>query len=204
MSILSIPDVQSMYQALLPGGELVGEAISILRDSYAFFSRYVDPSEGGRALVLAIFSLVLTVGVMIQRRIGNYRSLLFTSLGVFAVHGSMMTLCGVSWLVFPALEFFLMRENTRGLVILMSLTSIFLGWGQDCVPGSSGYRPRSSGRWRFNNVQDSPWGWASLFFGVLLTCLGLAFYRLVQLGYWIRICRLMMLWILSLVELFVM
>jgi len=102
MSFFHVPDVQTMYQTLFPGGEFFGEAISILRDSYSFLSQYVDPSEGGRALVLAVLSLLLTSSLMIQRRLGNVRSLYLTGLGLLAIHGSMVTLFGLPWFAYPA------------------------------------------------------------------------------------------------------
>ena len=91
MALVHVPDVHSMYDTFFPGGEVVGEAVSILKDSYAFFARYVDPEEGGRALMLAILSLTMTVAMMVQRRLGNVKSLFLTGLVIMSIHGSMIT-----------------------------------------------------------------------------------------------------------------
>jgi hypothetical protein len=167
-----------MYQTLFPGGEFFGEAISILRDSYSFLSQYVDPSEGGRALVLAVLSLLLTSSLMIQRRLGNVRSLYLTGLGLLAIHGSMVTLFGLPWFAYPALDHFVQNGNTSAIVMLMSFFSVLIGWGRDCVPNLSGIRYNLSGRF-FGSSSDYRWVWAILFFGVLFISFVLVFYRCV-------------------------
>ena len=179
MSFLGIPDVQTMFHTFFPGSEIVGEAVTILKDSYLFFSRHVDPTEGGRAMVLALLSLVMTIGLMVQRRLGNTRTLMSTGLWALAKHGSMVSIFGASWFVYPALDHVLRNGNVSGLVILMSLISIVVGWGRDCVPGMSGFRQRMSGRWGFGETPDSPWGWSFVFFGVIFLCFGLALLRCV-------------------------
>lgn len=166
-----------MYRALFPGGEIIGEAISILRDSYLFLSRYVDPEEGGRALVLAILSLAMTAGLMFQRRLGNFRTISMTSLWFLTVHGSMVTLFGLPWFVYPVLDRFLENGNSSAVVILMSAVSVMVGWGRECVPSLSGFRQRMSGRWGSDEGSGSVWGWSIVFFGILLFGIGLATYR---------------------------
>ena len=177
MSFFQVPDVQTMFRALFPGGEIIGEAVSILRDSYAFFSRHIDPDEGGRALVLAMLSLVMTIGLMCQRRAGNERTLMFTALGLLARHGSMVTLFGAPWFFYPILDHLLRNGNVSGVVLMMSVTSIFVGWGRDCLPTMSGFRQRLAESWSFGDVPDSSWYWSIFFFGLLFVCVLIVNFR---------------------------
>jgi hypothetical protein len=177
MSMFSIPDVHTMYSTLFPGGEFVGEAISILRDSYSFLSKHVDATEGGRAIVLAVFSMLLTIALLVQRRAGNKQTLFFTCLGALAIHGSMVTVFGLPWFVYPAVDHLLRNSHFSALITFLSVTSIVLGWGSDCIPSMSGFRQRMTGRWSFSEVPDAPWGWALFFFGLVFSCISAMVYR---------------------------
>jgi hypothetical protein len=180
MSFLNVPDVFTMYQALFPGGEFIGEVFLILKDSYAFLSKHVDPEEGGRALVLAIFSLILTVLLLVQRRMGNTQTLFASSLGALAMHGSMVTLFGAPWFIYPLLDYLFRNGRLSSLVLLTSCLSMFVGWGQDCMPSLCGFRQRMSRRWSLSGDEaESSWGWAIVFFSLLLTCFGIVLYRCV-------------------------
>ena len=177
MALVHVPDVHSMYDALFPGGEILGEALAILRDAYVFLARYLDPEEGGRAFLLAILSLMMTVAMMIQRRLGNVKSLFLTGLVIMSIHGSMITLMGSPWVIYPILEYFRRSQNVGGLVSLMSFLSVFVGWGQECSSGSSSLRQKLSGRLGFSDFPDTPWIWSTLFFGLIFSSVGVAFYR---------------------------
>ena len=166
-----------MFRALFPGGEIIGEAVSILRDSYAFLSRHVDPEEGGRALVLAGLSLAMTIGLMLQRRAGNERTVMLTVLGLLARHGSMVTLFGAPWFFYPLLDHLLRNGNVSGVVLMMSVTSIFIGWGRDCLPSMSGFRQRLSESWSYGEAPDSSRNWSILFFGMFFVCIGIVNFR---------------------------
>jgi hypothetical protein len=180
MSFFHVPDVRTMFRALFPGGEVISEAVSILRDSYDFFSRHIDPQEGGRALVLAMLSVAMTVGLMCQRRAGNERTLMFTVLGLLARHGSMVTLFGAPWFFYPLLDHLLQNGNVSGVVLMMSVTSIFIGWGRDCLPSMSGFRQRLAESWSFGDVPDSSWYWSVLFFGLFFVCIAMINFRCVS------------------------
>ena len=140
MSFGLIPDVRQMYQALFPGGEVVGEAIGLLRDSYLFLQSRIDPSDGGRAIVLAFLSIVMTVGIMCQRRLGNLRSIFLVALGALSLHGTMVTLFGLPWFLFPVLDYFLQNGNISAIMTIMSILSVVVGWGSHCVSEGSTLR----------------------------------------------------------------
>jgi hypothetical protein len=173
MTFFQVPDVQTMFRALFPGGEIIGETLSILRDSYVFFSRHIDPDEGGRALVLAMLSLAMTVGLMFQRRVGNERTLMLTALGLLARHGTMITLFGAPWFFYPLLDHLLRNGNVSGVILMMSVTSIVVGWGRDCLPSVSGFRQRFADHWNLNDAPDSSWYWSIFFFGLFFVCVGI-------------------------------
>jgi hypothetical protein len=170
-----VPDVQTMYHALFPGGGTVSEGISTLRDSYLFLSTQVDPEGGGRAIVLAVFSLTLTVIIMIQRRLGNARSILVTAASLMAMHGSMLTLFGIPWLIFPAMNHFWNIRSSSGLVMVMSMVSLMLGWQHDrgCAQTTS-FRHRWS--WE-GEEQQSSWNWGVTYFGIFSLSFGISLVR---------------------------
>lgn len=166
-----VPDVYSMYQALFPGGGTVSEAISTLRNSYLFLSTQVDPEEGGRALVLALFSLTLTIVIMVQRRLGNVKSLVITFASILAMHGSMLTLFGLPWLVVPAMNFFWKSRSSSGLAMVMSLVSMVIGWQKECAP------PTGFKHWGWGDEDRSPWTWGVAYFGIFSLSFGISLAR---------------------------
>ena len=180
MSFGLIPDVRQMYESLFPGGEVVGEAIGLLRDSYLFLQSRIDPSDGGRAIVLIILSLVMTVGLMLQRRLGNVRSLFFMGLAGLSIHGTMVTLFGLPWFVFPILDYFLQNGNTSAIVVLMSVLSVVVGWGSHCISEGSTLRRAMGFNMGYGFIPEPNPQWGILFFGLLVVglLLILAGYRI--------------------------
>jgi hypothetical protein len=162
-----IPDVRQMYESLFPGGNIIGEAIGLLRDSYQFLSHRIDPSDGGRAIVLAFLSVVMTGGLMIQRRLGNTRSCVLVAILTFSLHGTMITLFGLSWFTYPILEYFLQRGNTGILVPLMSAISVVVGWGQHCLPEGTLLRRCLGLDLGYEMFPESGTNWGVLLFGLL-------------------------------------
>ena len=135
-----VPDVRQMYESLFPGGEVVGETIGLLRDCYVFLQERLAPSDGGRAIVLAFMSVVMTGCIMMQRRVGNVRSIYLVILATLSRHGTMFTLFGLPWFVFPILDHFLQNGNTSAVMMIMSLLSMLLGWGRHCLPEGATFR----------------------------------------------------------------
>ena len=119
----------------------------------------------------------MTAGLMFQRRLGNFRTLSMTGLWFLTIHGSMVTLFGLPWFVYPLLDRFLENGNSSGVVILMSAVSVVIGWGRECVPSVSGFRQRMLSRWSSDEGSSPPLGWSFLFFGLLFLGLGLVVYR---------------------------
>jgi hypothetical protein len=169
-----IPDVRQMYDALFPGGEFIGEAIGLLRDSYLFLQARIDPSDGGRAIVLAILSLVLTIGLMLQRRLGNTRSLLFMGIGAFSLHGTMFTLFGLPWFLFPVLNYLVKNGNVSAVVSVMSALSIVVGWGTHCIGEGTTLRRALGLNLGYDYMPHSGPQWGLLLFGLLVACVMLA------------------------------
>ncbi len=162
-----IPDVRQMYESLFPGGDVIGEAIGLLRDSYQFLSHRIDPSDGGRAIVLAFLSVVMTGGLMIQRRLGNTRSLLLVWLLTFSLHGTMVTLFGLPWFAYPVIEYFLQKGNTSVLVPLMSAISVVVGWGHHCLPEGALLRRALGLNLGHDLFPESGTNWGVILFGLL-------------------------------------
>ncbi len=171
----AFPDVRSMYESLFPGGELIGEVIALLRDSYQFLSRHIDPSDGGRAIVLAICSFGMSVVLLLQRRLGNIRSLFLIGLGLLSFHGTMVSLMGLPWFVYPVVDYLFRNGHSSALVTVMSTLSMVAGWGQHCLPEGSTIRQHMAGSFGFGSSSyPSPSsGYAYVFFGLLLAGIAL-------------------------------
>ena len=167
MSLNLIPDVRNMYQSLFPGGEVVGEAVGLLRDSYLFLQGRIDPSEGGRAVVLALLSVGMTACIMFQRRLGNVRSIFLIVLGALARHGTMLTLFGLPWFAFPVLDYCLRNGNTSALVVVMSVISVVVGWGTHCIPEGSSLRYTMGLDTGYGHSGTSTFQWGLIFFSLL-------------------------------------
>lgn len=161
-----IPDVRTMYESLFPGGEVVGEAIGLLRDSYLFLQGRIDPSDGGRAIVLAMMSIAMTVCIMFQRRLGNVRSLLLVSLAGLSMHGTMFTLFGIPWFAYPVLDYLMKNGRSSLVVAIMSVLSLVVGWGRHCIPEGESLR-RAMGLNLGDPLSPPDSSWGVLFFGLL-------------------------------------
>jgi len=168
MALNLIPDVRTMYDSIFPGGEVLGEAIGLLRDSYLFLQGRIDPSDGGRAIVLAMLSVAMTGCLMLQRRLGNVRSLLLMTLGGLSLHGTMFTLFGLPWFAFPLLDYLLRNGRSSLVVVLMSGLSLVVGWGRHCITEGEALRHAMGLDLGYPhlNPPDSSWGY--IFFGLLL------------------------------------
>jgi hypothetical protein len=173
----AFPDVRSMYESLFPGGELVGEVIALLRDSYQFLSRHIDPSDGGRAIVLAICSFGMSIFLLLQRRLGNMRSLFLIGLGLLSFHGTMVSLMGLPWFVYPVVDYLFRNGHTSALVSMMSALSMIAGWGQHCIPEGATIRQQMAGSFGFGSSDEPPPSnmHAYIFFGVLLAGIVIVF-----------------------------
>jgi hypothetical protein len=169
MSLGIIPDVRQMYESLFPGGEVVGEAVGLLRDSYLFLQSRIDPSDGGRAIVLAMMSLVMTLCLMLQKRIGNVRSIFFMGLAGFSMHGTMVALFGLPWFLFPLLDYLLANGHLKAVVSLMSVLSVVAGWGTHCVSEGSTLRRAMGFDSGYGFMPDPNPQWGLLLFGLFLT-----------------------------------
>ena len=167
MSLGIIPDVRQMYESLFPGGEVVGEAVGLLRDSYLFLQSRIDPSDGGRAIVLAIMSLVMTFCLMIQRRLGNVRSLFFMGLAGLSMHGTMVALFGLPWFLFPLLDYLLANGHTKAVVAVMSTLSVVGGWGSHCISEGSTLRRARGFNLGYGFTPDPSPQWGFLLLGLL-------------------------------------
>ncbi len=177
-----LPDVRSMYNLLFPGGELIGEGIALLRDSYEFLSARFDTSDGGRAIVLAVCSLGMSIVIMIQRRLGNVRSVLLILLGFLSFHGTMVSLMGLPWFAYPVIDHLFRNGYSSTLVMGMSALSVVTGWGRHCLPEGSLFRDHLAGRFGFNSQDDdfddgSSSAYSYLLFGLIATGLGMALFR---------------------------
>jgi hypothetical protein len=171
-----IPDVRTMYESLFPGGEVVGEAVGLLRDSYLFLQGRIDPSDGGRAIVLAMMSIAMTICIMFQRRLGNVRSLLLVSLAGLSMHGTMFTLFGIPWFAYPVLDYLMKNGRSSLVVAIMSVLSLVVGWGRHCIPEGESFRRAMGLNLGYPlSPPDSSWGvlfFGLLFVGVLLLTFG--------------------------------
>ena len=178
MAVDLIPDVRNMYESLFPGGEVVGEAIGLLRDSYLFLQGRIDPSDGGRALVLAFLSMAMTACIMLQRRLGNVGSLFLITLAGLSLHGAMVTLFGLPWFTYPVLDYFLKNGHTSALVATMSVLSMVVGWGRHCIPEGATLRDAMGLSLGYGSLEPPSSKWGILFFGLLL--IGIVF---LMMGY---------------------
>ena len=167
MSFGLIPDVRQMYEAIFPGGEIVGEAIGLLRDSYVFLQSRIDPSDGGRAIVLALMSLIMTACIMLQRRLGNTRSLLLVTLLTMSLHGTMITLFGLPWFAYPILDYFLDNGHSSAVVTMMSAMSFVVGWGRHCLSEGTTLRRALGLSLGYDSISDPSPQWGQLLFGLL-------------------------------------
>ena len=177
----AFPDVRSMYDAIFPGGEVIGEGIALLRDSYQFLSQHIDPSDGGRAIVLAICSFGMSSALLLQRRLGNVRSLMLIGLGFFSFHGTMVSLMGLPWFAYPVVDYLFQNGHSSSLVALMSAISMVAGWGRHCIPEGASIRQHLAGSFGFGQDEEldpaSSLGYAKIFFGLLFSGAGLTLIR---------------------------
>ena len=167
MSYFYVPDVRQMYESLFPGGEVVGEAIGLLRDCYLFLQERLSPSDGGRAIVLAFMSLAMTGCIMMQRRVGNVRSIYLIVLAALSRHGAMFSLFGLPWFVFPLLDYFLQNGNSSAVMMIMSVLSMVVGWGRHCLSEGATLRQTMGLELGYEVLPaPGPW-WGILLFGCL-------------------------------------
>ena len=106
-------------------------------------------------------------GLMIQRRLGNTRSLLLVGLLTVSLHGTMLTLFGLPWFAYPILEYFLQHGNTSILVTLMSAISVVVGWGQHCLPEGTMLRRALGLNLGYDLFPESGINWGAILFGLL-------------------------------------
>jgi hypothetical protein len=131
------PDLKEQWDALFPGAQQVGEFVAILRDVYSFLDDRFGQSDGSRTLWISVMAVVVTVSAIVYHRVGPVGGRVLAIVSHIALQMVMMVIVGAPWLLFPVLNWCVVRGHFRFLSVTLVATAFVTGWGTHCTPEGS-------------------------------------------------------------------